>query len=220
MVGMVQKDSYVGNKAQSKHNTLTLKYPIQQGIITIWDDMEKIWHHTFCNELHMAPEKHMVLLREKMTQIMFETFLSLYTSGHTTGIVMDSGDGVTHMVPIYKDYTVPSAILPLDLVGRDLTHYHVKILTEGNHNFTTTSEQEIMRNIKEKLCWSYKLPNGQVISISNKQFQCPEALLQPSFLGMESCGIQETTFDSIMKCDVDICKGLYANMMLFSGTTM
>ena len=128
----------MGDEAQVKRAVLKLAHPIEHGIVTSWDDMEKIWHHTYYNELRVAPEEHSVMLteaplnpksnRERMIQIYFETssvpamhvqiqaVLSLYASGRTTGCVFDSGDGVSHTVPVYEGYALPHAIKRLDLL--------------------------------------------------------------------------------------------------------
>jgi len=262
MVGMGNKESYVGDEAQAKRGILSLQYPIEHGIVTNWDAMEKIWHHTFYNELRTDPEEQAVLLteaplnpkanREKMTQIMFETFnvpsfyvqiqavLSLYSSGRTTGVVLDSGDGVTHTVPIYEGYCLPHAVQRLDVAGRDITAFMTRLLTERGYSFVTSAEREIVRDIKEKLGFvaenydealaaaeqsseieqNYELPDGQIVTIGAERFRCAEALFQPNLLGLEQMGVTALTHRTILKSDVDIRRALFRNVVISGGTTM
>jgi actin len=207
------------------------------------------------------PEQHPVLLteapldpkadREKLTQMMFGTFntpamyvaiqavLALYASGRTTGLVIDSGYGVTHTVPIYEGYCLPHAVMRLDLAGRDVTDHLAKLLARRGYSFKTAAEREIVRDIKERLgyvaldygaelrkykthpSWQrYQLPNGRMIEIGDERFQCAEALFEPNLIGLQQDGIHKAAFSSIMKCDVDIRKDLYNNIVLSGGSTM
>ncbi|XP_072897516.1 actin, larval muscle-type-like isoform X3 [Hemitrygon akajei] len=229
IIGAGQKDFYIGEEAQAKRGVLSIKYPVEHGIVTSWDDMDKIW---------------------RMCQILFEGFevpamyvavqavLALYASGRTTGCVMDSGDGVTHTVPIYEGYCLPHAVLRLELGGRDLTEYLVRILTESGISFVSTAEKEIVRDIKERLCYvaldlqaemcrkpcevekDYKLPDGQVIKIQSQRFRCPETLFIPANIGIEAPGIDKLCFNAIMKCDIDLRRDLYANVILAGGSSL
>ena len=263
IIGVEAKDEYLGDEAQQKRGVLKISYPVAHGIVTDWDDMEKIWNHTFYVELRVSPDEHPVLLteaplnpkvnREKMTSIMFEVFnvpamyvaiqavLSLYSAGRTTGIVCDSGDGVTHTVPIYEGFSIPHAVSRIQLAGRDLTGFMAKLLTERGNNFTSSAEMEIVRDIKEKTCFvaadyeqalkqaqdssslemNYELPDGKVITIGSERFRCPELLFKPLEMnGKEMDSVQELTYKSIQECDVDVRRELYQNIILSGGTTM
>ncbi|KAD3640346.1 hypothetical protein E3N88_29569 [Mikania micrantha] len=257
MIFMGQKDFYVGDEARSKRGIVTLKHPVERGIITNWDDMEKLWHHTLYHELGVAPEEHPVLLTEtplnskadmeKTAQIMFETFnvpamdfaisavFSMYANGLTTGIVLDCGDGVSQVVPVYEGCAFPHAIRCLDFGGRDLTDYLMKILSRRGYLFTTNAEREIIHDMKEKLdyqqeletarCGSsiekgYELPDGEVVTIEEERFRCAEALFRPSLLKREVEGIHEITYKSILKTDIDLRSDLYRNIILSGGSTL
>lgn len=251
---------YVGNEAQLMKDILDLEYPIKRGVVTNWDDMTSLWQHIFTNELAASPEEHPVLLtetpfnpkvnREKMTQIMFETFktpamyvelsavLSLYASACHTGIALDSGDDVSYAVPIYNGSACTEAILRLDLAGSDLTEYLRKMLNKRGYSFDITCEREFANNIKENMCYVaqdfeqemacsssfeklYKLPDGQVIGIENEEFCCPEVLFQPSLVGLNpATGIHELIYNSIMKCPAGIRNNLFANIILTGGSTL
>nr|XP_019532457.2 actin-like [Aedes albopictus] len=228
--------------------------PIRLGSIIDWDAMEKVWHYTLHDRLKVAPEDHPVLLtdvplnpkayREKMAQIMFETFscpavymanqavLSLYAAGRTSGIVLDCGHDVSHIVPVYRGHAVPHAIKRLVFAGRSLTDYLADLLTDRG---IPSLEIDTVREIKEKLGYValdfdkelsttsdkyFQLPNGKSITIGQERFRCAEALFQPLLLDLESPGVHQALHDSVMQCDIDVRKELFGNVILAGGSSM
>ncbi|XP_062518457.1 actin, clone 302-like [Corticium candelabrum] len=256
------KDTYIGNEVINKRDFLTLGYPVERGFITNWDTMEKVWHHTFYNGLRVDPEEYSVLLsevplnpkenKEKMAQIMFETFkvpsifvamqavLAMYSTGYTTGVVLDSGHGVSHTVPVFHGFPLNHAIKRLDVGGRDLTEHLMKMLNERGDAFMTESTRKDAIKIKETLTYvalhfttemdnslndpslekQYELPDGQIITLGTERFRCSEGLFNPSLTGVEAPGIQSAMFDSVQKCDVDMRRDMYGNILLSGGSTM
>ena len=179
---------------------------------------------------------------------MFETFstpalyvvmrpvLSLYAAGQLSGVVFDSGDVVSYSVPIYNGYALPKDIIHLELAGRDVTDHLMDKLMEKGHSFATAADYNIIRDMKEKVCYvaldfnqemqasvdsstlekSYELPDGKVITVGKERFCCPEILFQPPLLGRESMSIHE----SVIKCYVNVPKDRYTNIVLSGGNTM
>jgi actin-related protein len=256
------REYYIGEEAMQLKGVLKLMFPVEHGIIEDWTAMEKIWHYTFYTDLRTDPSEHPALLteaplnprknREKMAEIMFETFnipalyvamqavLSLYASGRTTGCVIDIGDGVSHVVPIFEGFALSHAIQRVDLAGRDITNYLQRLLRQKGHSFTTSAEKEIVRDIKEKLGYvavdpekemrlskkvagmkkSYMLPDGETIEVGVERFLAPECFFNPSVIGKELEPLDDIIVNAISACDVDLRRDLYSNIVLSGGSTM
>ncbi|PWN23626.1 actin-like protein [Microstroma glucosiphilum] len=261
MAGSVEGDMFIGRRAQELRGLLKIKYPVEHGIVTDWEDMERIWAWTYSEELRTLSEEHPVLLTEAplnprsnratAAQIFFETFnvpalftsiqavLSLYSSGRTTGLVLDSGDGVTHSVPVFEGFSMPNAIRRIDLAGRDVTD-HLQLLMRGaGYDMKTSAEKEVVRGLKEEGCYvrstsgsnsskddsmrpteEFKLPDGQVIKLGAERHLAPEILFNPELIGSEYPGVHQLVVDSINRADLDLRKNLYSNIVLSGGTTL
>uniref|UniRef100_A0A0K8SC58 Beta-centractin n=1 Tax=Lygus hesperus TaxID=30085 RepID=A0A0K8SC58_LYGHE len=238
---------------------LSLRYPMEHGIVTDWNDMERIWQYVYGNDqLQTFSEEHPVLLteaplnpkknREKAAEIFFESFnvpalyvsmqavLSLYATGRTTGVVLDSGDGVTHAVPIYEGFAMPHSIMRVDIAGRDVSRYLRLLLRKEGVNLKTTAEFEVVRTIKEKACYlspnpqkeesadtekfQYILPDGSTLDIGAARFRAPEVLFRPDLIGDECEGIHEVLVFAIQKSDLDLRRTLFQNIVLSGGSTL
>ncbi|KAJ3709417.1 actin-related protein [Lentinula raphanica] len=259
LAGALEGDVFIGKRAQEFRGLLKIKYPMEHGIVTDWDDMERIWSWVYAEELGTLSEEHPVLLteaplnprsnRDIAAQIFFDTFnvpalytsvqavLSLYSSGRTTGIVLDSGDGVTHAVPVYEGFSMPNAIRRVDVAGRDVTDHLQLLLRKSGHHLHTTAEREIVRSIKEKCCYvalnpskeekdkpgttmEFKLPDGAVIQLGPERYRAPELLFNPEIIGQEYAGVHQVIVDSINRVDLDLRKSLFSNIVLSGGSTL
>jgi len=221
-----------------------------------------IWNHTYFNELKVEPSECPVMLteaplnpkenREKMVEIFFEKLkvpqfyvqvqavLALYASGKTTGLVVDSGDGVTHFVAVYEGYSLSHATIRMDLAGRNLTQYVFEHAGEEGVKLKNTSDKEIAKGIKEKCCYvsqdyntelaqfakdaskkmDYTLPDGTVVKIGELRIKTPECLFQPKLLGFDFGGVPVNVKECISRCDIDLRTQLFSKIILSGGTTM
>lgn len=199
MVGGQNKDYFVGFESQAKSDLLNLRHPIENGLVTNWDEVEKVWNHTFYNELLVKPEEHPVVLtekplcpkmnREKMIQIMFETFnvrgfylgvqavLALFSLGKTTGCAWDAGDGISFVVPIYEGYGLPHAIMRSGVAGRDLTTTLQKMLIDAGQDPASMKGDDI-RVMKEEVCilaldYQAEVQKNEALRTNKRKFKLP-----------------------------------------------
>ncbi|XP_058016256.1 actin-related protein 2-like isoform X2 [Ahaetulla prasina] len=263
-VGNIEiKDLMVGDDASKLRSMLEVNYPMENGIVRSWEDMKYLWDYTFGPEkLNIDPRNCKILLtepplnptknQEKIIEVMFETYqfdgvyiaiqavLTLYAQGLLTGLVVDSGDGVTHICPVYEGFSLPHLTRRLDIAGRDITRYLIKLLLLRGYAFNHSADFETVRMMKEKLCYvgynidqeqqlarettvlmeSYTLPDGRVVKLGGERFEAPEALFQPHLINVEGMGMAELLFNTIQASAVDTWAEFYKHIVLSGGSTM
>jgi centractin len=235
---------------------LRLSYPMEHGHVVDWRGMNQVFRHTV-STLNVAPKGHPVLIseaphtsklqREKMAQFFFEELhvpallfsvqavLSLYASGHCTGVVLDVGDGVTHACPVFEGYTIKTAAQRVDFGGRDITRYLQLLLRRQGCFLDSTAEFEIVREIKEQRCCvssdlqvdlksvspvRHLLPDGTEVNVGPARFRAPEALFNPSLIGLDFPGVTDVLVDSIRRSDIDIRRALCSAVYIAGGSTL
>jgi actin-related protein 2 len=262
-IGKIQlKDIMVGDDASAARSQLQISYPLDNGIVRSWEDMEHLWNYTFFERLNIDPKGCKVLLteaplnpqknREKMVEMMFEKYgfygayvavqavLVLYAQGLLDGVVLDSGDGVTHIIPVCEGFTMVNLIRRLDVAGSHITRYLIKLLLLRGYAFNRTADFETVRQIKEKLCYvgydlkveeqlatetttlvaTETIPDGRTIRIGQERYLAPEVLFQPNLLDMDAQGMGFQLFDCIMRADIDLRPKFFQHIVLSGGTTM
>ncbi|BAF23569.2 Os08g0369300 [Oryza sativa Japonica Group] len=261
-------DIVVGAACADLRHQLDVSYPVTNGIVQSWDDMGHIWDHAFYSELKVDPSECKILLtdpplnpvknREKMIETMFEKYnfagvfiqvqavLSLYAQGLLTGLVIDSGDGVTHVVPVVDGFSYPHITKRMNVAGRHITSYLVDLLSRRgllSHFIELKRENMYSYDYKREyqlglettiLVKSYTLPDGRVIKVGTERFQAPEALFTPDqyqhnidktfveqeLIDVEGDGMADMAFRCIQEMDIDNRMTLYQHIVLSGGSTM
>nr|XP_033811851.1 actin-like [Geotrypetes seraphini] len=257
--GNIREPFYIGNIAFAQPDIKIIE-PVRHGIIIDWEAMETIWRYIFYHDLKASPEEHAVLLsdpplspttnREKLVEVLFESMksiamyvayqsvLSTYSYGKVSGLVVESGYGVSHTVPVYQGYILPHATERMDIAGTDLTTHLMKLLQENTCKFNEKTRY-IVEDIKQKCCYvafdyehelsqpeneylvDYKLPDGQIITIGKERFQCPEILFSPPQMeGLCLDGIHNMAQRSLQKVPEESLKEINENIFLCGGSTL
>jgi actin-related protein 2 len=258
------KDVMVGDEAAKHRSMLDISYPLENGRVKDWDGMKHLWDYTFFERLQVQTEDHKILLTEPpnnelanragMVRFMFETYnfqgvqvslqarLVLFSQGLFTGVVLDSGDGVTHIVPVYDGVTPEGLVQRLNVAGRHMTEYLIKLLQVRGYAFNRSADMATVQLLKEKFCYvgydmdierklalettcllkEHRLPDGTLIKMDRERYEAPEILFNPSLTGeCEDEGIHMMLWNTIQhKAAMDIRADLWKHVVLSGGSTM
>ena len=256
----IKSEQFIGSQCDKCLNILKLRYPINHGKFTNSEDIFPIFNYIF-SSLKIPSEEiqyHPILIaeplqnpiqnRENISQILFEKFstqkiffasqpiLSLFSTSNTTGVALESGEGVTQSCVIYEGYAIPNSFERYDYGGREVSNYLGEILKKMGYFFETSAEKQIIKEIKEKYCWAipsnvpeiekkfnelenHFLPDGNVIKLGIERIYPAEILYKPDIIGLECPGFHEMIFNSMNNVDIELRKTLCENILLSGGNT-
>ena len=260
MVGMELQERYVGDDAISKYEIMNFSYPIKRGEVTDWDKFENLMHYLLYSEMKVVPEEVSILItesprtsrenREKLTEILFETFnvkrlhianssmVGLFSYGKTSGLIVDSGFNITSTVPIYEGYPLSHASIRINIGGEDLSKNLLSMIQDNlEETYVDIKGRILADDIKEKLGYlllnqddgddvkgvTYELPDGKKIELSNELYKANEILFNPDEEVKKENGLlslKNMVIDSINKCDNEIKSDIKENICLTGGTTL
>ena len=257
------KQIMIGDEIIGFRSLLEISHPISEGVIVSEEDLSKLWEYTLNEKLKIQDlsDKKIIVTeaplnpldnKKKIFEILFEKLgvgainiepqakCSLFAEGIDTGIVLDSGDGVTHCIPVSDGNILKHSIERMDIAGRHITEYLCRLLQKKGYAFNSSADFEFVRELKEKYCFvsndiesdrkleretsyynSYHLlPDETRIRISDEKFEAPEILFNPSLIGKEWDGIPEMMMKSINNCPIDCRPGLYGSIILSGANTL
>ena len=260
MVGMELQNRYVGDNAIARYEIMNFSYPIQRGEVTDWDKYENLMHYLLYSEMRVVPEEISILItegprtsrknREKLTEILFETFnvkrlhianssmVGLYSYGKTSGLIVDSGYNVTSTVPVYEGYPLAHASLKINIGGEDLSKNLLSMIQNNlDETYVDMKGRFLADDIKEKLGFvllnqddaddvkdsTYELPDGKKIELGSELYKANEILFNPDEDIQKEKGVmplKNMVVDSINKCDDEIKNDIKENICLTGGTTL
>jgi len=266
----LETDYAVGDICEESAGSLDTIFPVHQGVIRDKENMKHVWDYTFNEVLkdHLeplsAPNNNSILITEAVNnpkssraniyKTLFEEYnfarvkivpqalLTLYAQGLQTGVVVDSGDGVTHVMPVTKGFIIPNAVQRLNIAGSHITERLTTLLQMGGYHLNSSADKVLVRKIKEKFCFvagdkdmmskleeetcalrvEYSMDNGEKIYLEKERYMAPECLFEPGLIGRSDKGVHELTYESVYNRNVSLGsrKELMAHIVLSGGTTM
>ena len=256
------REQYIGDDCEKYLGLIKLRYPVNHGVFEKEQDIFSTFNHIYSKlELNSQEIKeHPVLItepilnprtnREKIAKILFDNLgvpaiffasqpiLSLFSTSVTTGIILESGEGVTQSCVVFEGYSIPFSYERYNYGGRDVTEYLKNMLKRRGYNFYNSSERKLVNDIKEKMCYletnkradlpkkgvnkklvQYYLPDGNNITIDDEITLAPEILFNPEYIGKEYLSFTQMIINSINKTDIELRRKAYESIWLSGGNT-